>query len=89
MYSCHEENRLRHKTLCTALQPDQLSLALQSSSAAHLATYRRRRRRRHGGSEALVAETVALEIDLLQRGPRRRAGAGYQPRVADGGVDQR
>jgi hypothetical protein len=49
-----------------------------------------RQRRRHEGGEALVAEPVANEAKLLQRGPpppgRRE---GHQPRVTDGGVVQR
>eukprot|EP00964_Phaeocystis_antarctica_P024588 scaffold13773_cov68-Phaeocystis_antarctica.AAC.4 len=48
-----------------------------------------RRRRRHEGSKALVAERVAPQKEMFQRGPppqgRRQ---GHQPRVADGGVAQ-
>ena len=47
------------------------------------------RRRRYEGGEALVAERVVREAELLQRGPppqgRRK---GRQTRVADGGVFQ-
>eukprot|EP00964_Phaeocystis_antarctica_P015011 scaffold8284_cov50-Phaeocystis_antarctica.AAC.1 len=47
------------------------------------------RRRRHEGGEALVAERVALEFKLLQRGPPPQGRReGHQPRVADSGVVQ-
>eukprot|EP00964_Phaeocystis_antarctica_P103999 scaffold69192_cov72-Phaeocystis_antarctica.AAC.3 len=48
-----------------------------------------RRRRRHEGGEALVAERVVNQSEILQRGqaPQGRR-EGHQPRVADGGVDQ-
>ena len=49
----------------------------------------RRWRRRHEGGEALVAERVAAETELLQRGPPPQGRReGHQPRVADGGVGQ-
>eukprot|EP00964_Phaeocystis_antarctica_P104677 scaffold69793_cov55-Phaeocystis_antarctica.AAC.1 len=48
------------------------------------------RRRRHEGGEALVAERVAAETEILQRGqPPQGRREGHQPRVADGGVVQR
>ena len=49
-----------------------------------------RRRRRHEGGEAPVAERVAKEVEIHQRGPppqgRRES---HQPRVTDGGVGQK
>eukprot|EP00964_Phaeocystis_antarctica_P108736 scaffold73267_cov67-Phaeocystis_antarctica.AAC.2 len=46
-----------------------------------------RRRRRHEGGEALVADWVAVEIEMHQRGqlPQGRR-EGHQPSVADGGA---
>eukprot|EP00964_Phaeocystis_antarctica_P030457 scaffold17209_cov68-Phaeocystis_antarctica.AAC.1 len=47
------------------------------------------RRRRHEGSEALVAERVAIEIKTIQRGPPPQGRReGHQTRVADGGEVQ-
>ena len=48
-----------------------------------------RRRRRHEGGEALIAERVASEIEILQRGqPPQGRREGHQPRVADGSAVQ-
>eukprot|EP00964_Phaeocystis_antarctica_P064668 scaffold38934_cov55-Phaeocystis_antarctica.AAC.2 len=59
----------------------------QSSSRRRRRTCRRRRR--HEGGEALVAERVASETEVLQRGqPPQGRREGHQPRVADGGVVQ-
>eukprot|EP00964_Phaeocystis_antarctica_P035844 scaffold20494_cov69-Phaeocystis_antarctica.AAC.5 len=44
---------------------------------------------RHEGGDALVAEWVASETELLQRGPPPQGRReGHQPRVTDGGVAQ-
>eukprot|EP00964_Phaeocystis_antarctica_P097291 scaffold63449_cov66-Phaeocystis_antarctica.AAC.2 len=74
-------------------EAEQLEL-LQPSSRRRRRTCRRRRRtcrrrRRHEGGEALVAERVAPETEVLQRGPPPQGRReGHQPRVADGGVAQ-
>eukprot|EP00964_Phaeocystis_antarctica_P082094 scaffold51448_cov64-Phaeocystis_antarctica.AAC.10 len=48
-----------------------------------------RRRRRHEGGEALVAERIVAEVELLQSGqPPQGQREGQQPRVTDGGVAQ-
>ena len=47
------------------------------------------RRRRHEGGEALVAEWVLCEVEMLQRRPPPQAWReGHQTRVADGGAGQ-
>eukprot|EP00964_Phaeocystis_antarctica_P018553 scaffold10246_cov63-Phaeocystis_antarctica.AAC.2 len=61
----------------------------QHSSRRRQRTCRRRRRRRHEGGEALVAELVDPQIELLQRGqPPQGRREGHQPRVMDGGAVQ-
>eukprot|EP00964_Phaeocystis_antarctica_P034223 scaffold19439_cov56-Phaeocystis_antarctica.AAC.5 len=68
-------------------EAEHLELCQPSSRRRHRTC--RRRRRRHEGGDALVAERVVAEIDILQRGPPPQGRReGHQPCVSDGGVAQ-